>query len=145
VIEYPYPSWRGEGVTYFQLPMYPVKHQDTDLVVVVDGDGNTIDTANYRVNTETGLVVALGSTVFDTWPYTVTAKVGLVLFDDYETRVEPLLSAAYFDLFADWYQRRSPNAFAEGAGGGVITQYNQLGVPDRVCQILETLRRSLVH
>jgi hypothetical protein len=92
------------------------------------------------VNTATGLIVATESTVFDNWPYTVTAQVGLDLMADYETRIEPKLSQAFLDLCADWYQRRNPGALAEGAGGGVITQWQSLGVPERICKQLEAYR-----
>ena len=131
-----------EIVQAFLIPTYPVKHADTDLVTIVDADN--VSVTDFRVNTETGLVVSLGSG-FNNWPYTVTAKVGLDLMARYAERIEPKLTAAFFDLFLDFYQRRSPNAFAEGAGGGVITQYNQLGLPERVCQVLESIRRGMIH
>ena len=144
VIEFPYPSWDGfVAPLQFMIPLYPVKHEDPDFVTITGVDNVAV--TDFRVNTETGLVTATGDTVFNQWPYTVVAKVGLDLMSDFATRIEPKLIAAFFDLCADWYQRRSPNAFAEGAGGGVITQYNQLGIPDRVCQLLESVRRMKAY
>ena len=89
----------------FSLPLYPVEE---DSVEITDADGDAV--TDFRVNLVTGMVVATGSTVFNNFPYEVTATVGLDLMDDYATRVEPKLSQALIDLCADWYQRRNPAA-----------------------------------
>lgn len=141
VMESPYSNWDGCTPVYrFFLPLYPVMHEGSggDLVTITDADGD--DVLDFRVNTQTGRVFATESTVFDNWPYTVTAQVGLSLMAGYETRVEPKLSQAFLDLCADWYQRRNPGALAEGAGGGVITQWQSLGVPERICKQLDAYR-----
>jgi hypothetical protein len=141
VMESPRSNWDEVTPVYrFFLPLYPVMHEGSggDLVTIFDADDEEI--LDFRVNTRTGLIVATESTVFDNWPYTITAQVGLSLMPDYETRVEPKLSQAFLDLCADWYQRRNPGALAEGAGGGVITQWQTLGVPERICKQLEAFR-----
>jgi hypothetical protein len=148
VIESPSSNWDGCTPVYrFFLPLYPVTHEETSegntLVTITDADDEEV--TDFRVNTRTGLIVATESTVFDNWPYTVTAMVGLDLMDDYETRIEPKLSQAFLDLCADWYQRRNPAALAEGAGGGVITQWQSLGVPERICKQLDAFRLAKAH
>jgi hypothetical protein len=146
VLESPHSNWDGVTPVYrFFLPLYPVMHEGSagDLVTITDADDEEI--TDFRVNTRTGLVVATESTVWDNWPYTVTAQVGLDLMDDYATRIEPKLSQAFLDLCADWYQRRNPGALAEGAGGGVITQWQSLGVPERICKQLDAFRLAKAH
>jgi hypothetical protein len=141
VMESPYSNWDGITPVYrFFLSIYPVQAEDSSgpLVTIFDADDDEI--TDFRVNEQTGLIVATESTVFDNWPYTITATVGLDLIQGYETRVEPKLSQAFLDLCADWYQRRNPGALAEGAGGGVITQWQSLGVPERICQQLDAWR-----
>jgi hypothetical protein len=120
------------------LPMYPVLHDGDDLVTITDADDEAF--TDFRVNTQTGMIVATEGTRFDNFPYTVTATVGLELLPGYSTRVEPNLSQAFLDLCSDWYQRRNPGAFTEAAGGGVMTQWlgqgaggqASAGVPSRV-------------
>jgi hypothetical protein len=141
VMESPRSNWDEVTPVYrFFLPLYPVMHEGSggDLVTIFDADDEEI--LDFRVNTQTGLIVATEDTVFDNWPYTITAQVGLSLMPDYETRVEPKLSQAFLDLCADWYQRRNPGALAEGAGGGVITQWQTLGIPERICKQLDAWR-----
>ena len=141
VIESPSSNWDGvTPVSRFFLPLYPVLDEDSSgpAVTIVDADDEEV--TDFRVNTATGLVVAASGTSFNNFPYTVTATVGLSLMADYDTRIEPKLSQAFLDLCADWYQRRNPGALAEGAGGGVITQWQTLGVPERICKQLEAFR-----
>jgi len=141
IIEYPSANWDGVTPVYrFFLPLYPV---DADTVEIVDADEEEV--TDFRVNPTTGLIVATESTVFDNWPYTITADVGLDLMAGYSTRIEPKLAQAFLDLCADWYQRRNPGALAEGAGGGVITQWQTLGVPERICKQLDAFRLAKAH
>lgn len=121
-------------------PLYPL---DPETVEILDADEEAV--TDFRVNAATGLIVATGSTAFNNFPYTVSADVGLDLMADYATRVEPKLSQAFIDLCADWYQRRNPGALAEGAGGGVITQWQSLGVPERICKQLDAFRLAKAH
>ena len=136
VIEAPssHSDWGAPCMGFF-LPLYPV---DPDTVEIVDDDDVAV--TDFRVNGATGRVIATFGTPFTTFPHTVTAEVGLSLMADFATRVEPKLSQAFLDLCADWYQRRNPGALAEGAGGGVITQWQTLGVPERICKQLEPYR-----
>lgn len=133
----------GCAVTSFFLPLYPVLHEADTLVTITDADD--VEVIDFRVNTALGKVIATNSASFDNFPYTVVATVGLELMADYSTRVEPKLSQAVLDLCADWYQRRNPAALAEGAGGGVITQWQTLGVPERICQQLEPYRLAKAY
>jgi len=140
-LESPQSNWDGVTPAYrFFLPLYPV---DGESVTITDADEESV--TDFRVNAATGLIVATESTVFDNWPYTVTADVGLDLMAAYSTRIEPKLSQAFLDLCADWYQRRNPGALAEGAGGGVITQWQTLGVPERICKQLDAFRLAKAH
>lgn len=140
VIEYPSANWDGMTTAdKFFLPLYPV---DPDTVEILDAD--SVAVTDFRVNAVTGLIISTGS-AFDNFPYTVTATVGLSLMDGFATRVEPKLSQAFLDLCADWYQRRNPGALAEGAGGGVITQWQTLGVPERICRQLDAYRLARAH
>jgi hypothetical protein len=144
VLESPSSNWDGCTAVYkFFLPLYPVLHEGDDLVTITDADD--VEVTDFRVNGMTGLIVGTDGWVFDNWPYTVTAQVGLELLADYSTRVEPKLSQAFLDLCADWYQRRNPAALAEGAGGGVITQWQSLGVPERICKQLDAFRLAKAH
>jgi uncharacterized phiE125 gp8 family phage protein len=59
------------------LPLYPVKHAGEDLVTITDADDEAV--TDFRVNTQMGFVVASECTVFNNFPYTVTATVGLDL------------------------------------------------------------------
>jgi uncharacterized phiE125 gp8 family phage protein len=141
ILEAPTSNWDGMTSVYrFFLPLYPVEEES---VTIEDADGEAI--TDFRLNPTTGLIVATESTVWDNWPYTVTATVGLDLLPAYATRVEPKLSQAFLDLCADWYQRRNPGALAEGAGGGVITQWQTLGVPERICKQLDAFRLAKAH
>lgn len=143
VIESPATNWDGVvAVTKFFLPLYPV---DPDTVTIEDADGDAI--TEFRVNPATSLITSTGSG-FSNFPFTVTADVGLSLMAGYATRVEPILSQVILDLCADWYQRRNPAALAEGAGGGVMTQWmgqgmggmESPGVPMRITQMLQPYR-----
>jgi hypothetical protein len=125
-------------MTFF-LPLYPV---DPDTVEILDADSTAI--TDFRVNPVTGLITSTDAG-FSNFPLTVTADVGLSLMAGYATRVEPKLSQAFIDLCADWYQRRNPGALAEGAGGGVITQWQTLGVPERICKQLDAYRLARAH
>ena len=141
VIESPSSNWDGvTPVTRFFLPLYPVQEEDSSGPLTTITDADDVEVTDFRVNAQTGLIVATNGEHFANWPYTVTATVGLSLMAGYATRVEPKLAQAFLDLCADWYQRRNPGALAEGAGGGVITQWQTLGVPERVCKQLEPYR-----
>lgn len=146
VIEGPGRTWDGwPSCTSFFLPLYPVQIEDSSgpLTVITDADDEAV--TDFRVDAVTGRIIATNNTAFSNFPLTVTATVGLDLLEDYATRVEPKLSQALLDLCADWYQRRNPGALAEGAGGGVITQWQTLGVPERICKQLEPYRLARAH
>lgn len=150
VLEFPGPDWARQSTNRIFLPLYPMLEEDSSgpLTTITDADGVDVDVANFRVNAQKGMITAINGTRFGTWPYTVTATVGLEFMDDFATRVEPNLSQALMDLIADWYQRRSPGAFTEGAGGGVMTQWmgtgtggmESVGTPARALDNLKMYR-----
>lgn len=124
-----------------RIPVTPVATEPAPAVV--DADGLTYEPGTFRLNPTTGELMPTDGARLDRWPYTVTATVGLGARSDYARVVEPAIAQAVCDLVADWYQRRSPSAAAEGAGGGVYTQYaqGQLGFSPRVREQLAPFRR----
>lgn len=133
------------------LPIYPVAVLDssasTEDLVIVDDDGTTLaEDTDYRLDVRTGILTALseGATygTFTTFPYTVTAYVGLSADPAYEDRIEPAVNAAIIDLVADRYQRRSPAATNETTGGGVSSSYDGSGLPRRVTDLLAPFRMA---
>lgn len=131
-------SRRAPGL---RIPVTPVAPDPAPTVV--DADGLTLPADALRLNPATGVLTPLGTTRLDRWPYTATATVGLGTRADYDRVVAPALGAVVVDLAGDAYQRRNPNAAAEGAGGGVYTQYaqGQLGLPPRAREVLCRFRR----
>jgi hypothetical protein len=132
--------------TTLRLPVTPVAPDPAP--VVIDGEGRTLSVgtgagADLRLTAATGLLTSATGAALDRFPYTVTAYVGLGTRRDYGAVVQPALAQAACDLVADWYQRRNPAAAAEGAGGGVYTQYaqGQLGIPARILEQLAPFRR----
>lgn len=129
-----------------RIPMTPVAPDPAPVVTDAEGTVLAVGTAAadaLRLNSATGVLTAVAGGGLSRWPYTVTATVGLGARSDFARVVEPALAQAVCDLVADWYQRRSPSAAAEGAGGGVYTQYaqGQLGIPPRVREQLAPFRR----
>jgi hypothetical protein len=132
------------AVRTMRIPVSPCYATGAQAPVLTDKDGVEIDAADYRVDARTGVITDATGSGFNAFPYTVEATVGLETRGDYQTVVEPALSGVIIDRAADWYQRRNPNAAAEGAGGGVYTQYAQgeLGLSPRERDILEPFRRK---
>jgi NAD(P)H-dependent FMN reductase len=125
-------------VTTLLIPVTPVLLTGTPPTIV-DGEGTTLSsTTDYRLPADqwSGLIRARDGIVFNVRPYTITATVGLSAATDYATRIEPVIGAALIDLAADLWHRRNPAAQAEGAGGGVYTQFAQVGIPPRVAEML---------
>lgn len=130
---------RAYGVlTELVIPVTPV---DVDSVAITDNEGNTVDDDTYTVDANTGLVRAINGTTFSAPPYAITCEVGLETRDDFEITIRPALSAVMLDLVADAYQRRSTAAQAEGSGGGVYTQWQMVGMPERAAMRLDKYRR----
>ena len=126
------------------LPLHPVGVDDSSAgtadLTLTDADSVLlVEGTDYRLDTRTGVLTAI-DTCFDNWPYTVVADVGLEALDEYTAKVEPALSAAILDVVADRYQRRSPAATTESAGGGVSTSYATAGLPARVREALAPWR-----
>ncbi len=125
----------------------PVTPIDPASLEIVDDDGTTLVAGtDYRApRAWDGVVRAMPGMTFSIAPYTLTANVGLAASFgsdgqvDYETVIEPVLAFAVIDTVADWYQRRNPAALSEGAGGGVITQWQGAGVglTSRACEALD--------
>jgi uncharacterized phiE125 gp8 family phage protein len=130
------------------VPLYPIAIADsaaaTDDLVLVDGDGDTLlEDTDYRLDLRSGVITATNSDgslgCFSVYPYTITAHVGLSVLDDYD-RIEPILNAAILDVVADRYQRRNPATSQEATGGGVSTSYTASGLPQRVADLLKSLK-----
>jgi hypothetical protein len=106
-----------------------------DALELTDDDGDVlVEDSDYRIDLRTGRITGINRG-FATWPYSITATVGLSAHPDYELRIEPVINAAILDLAADLYQRRSPAATSESTGGGVSTSY-AVGMPQRVKDML---------
>lgn len=132
------------------LPEFPIaaagasagNYSASQDVEITDGDGTTIPTTDYRVDTRTGQIFALGSFCFDTFPYTFVYAWGFGGRADYDTHIVPRLRGAILDYVADLYQRRNPGATTEATGGGVSTSYGQGsagGIPQRIKDRLDAL------
>jgi uncharacterized phiE125 gp8 family phage protein len=135
----------GASATKLFVPLFPIAVADssagTDDLTLTDGENVIlIEDTDYRLDTRTGVITAVGS-CFGTWPYTIVADVGLEALDEYTTHVEPALSAAVLDVVADRYQRRNPAATSEDAAdpGASFTTSNP-GLPARVCEALAPWR-----
>lgn len=117
------------------LPVYPVAAEASAVaaLTLTDDDGDELlEDTDFRLDLALGRISAIGGVVFDTWPYTIVATVGLSAAEDYSTVVEPAVSMAILDLAADLYQRRNAAATSETDGGGVATSYDGSGLPRRV-------------
>jgi uncharacterized phiE125 gp8 family phage protein len=124
------------SATRLFVPQYPVATEDSSAgtadLTLTDADGTVlVEDTDYRLDTRTGWITAIDS-CFTNYPYTIVADVGLEALPEYTARIEPAIAAAVLDVVADRYQRRNPAAQAEGAGGGVYTQQQQVGLPERV-------------
>jgi hypothetical protein len=130
---------RAYGVrTTLQIPVTPVA---SGSVVIADAEAATVDDTTYTVDLETGIVRASEGYTFPSPPYALTADVGLEHRDDFELACLPVLRGAMLDILADAHQRRNPTAQAEGSGGGVYTQWQAIGIPERTARKLDAFRR----
>lgn len=122
-------------VTKLLVPVTPV---DWSTLVVTDVDLTVlVEDEDYRVgDVWTGEIFAMPGIAFANGPYTLDAEVGLSFTAEYAARMEPVISLGILDLACDLWHRRNPAAQAEGAGGGVYTQYASGGIPQRVRDIL---------
>lgn len=130
------------------LPVYPVALGDSsiDAIAILNGDGDAlVEDTDFRLDPRTGIVTALSDGVpfgaFATFPYTVTATVGLSADPDYDIKIEPAINAAIIDLVADRYQRRSPAATSE-SDNGVSSSYTGGAIPARVRDMLDPFRMA---
>lgn len=121
----------------------------TQAITVVDGFNVTVDPTTVRADGALGLlyrVVSLTSAgwcrFWDRWPYTVTLTWGLSARSDYDLVVAPAVGSAILDTCADLFQRRSPVASSESAGGGVSAQWagGKYGLSTRACAMLDPFR-----
>jgi hypothetical protein len=121
---------------YLPLEVAAASSAVTDPVVE-DVDGTVLDPdVDYREPVAwESLIRARPGITFDNPPYTVTVNCGLAADAAYAARIEPALFQAILDAAADLYQRRSPAATSETAGGGVSTSYTG-GLPSRVRDLI---------
>lgn len=118
--------------TSLVFPQRPI----SSTVTLVDSEGTTVSSAEYTVNTASGVIYANTGYSFPYGPYTITATCGLSLRGDY-ARIEPMLSQCIIDLAADLYQKRTPNAQTESAAG---TNISWDVSRDTAARVLKTLR-----
>ena len=128
--------WDG-GVSALLVPAYPVASAG---LVVTDTNGDAVASGDYRVDTRSGRVFAIGGRRFGVGPYVVTATVGLSAHPDYEHTIEPAINQAIFDICSDWYDRRSPHAQQEGAGGAYKGWSTLADLPARTKMLLDPWR-----
>lgn len=122
--------------------LVPVTPFDVDTLVVVDADGVTVDADDLRSDVGAGIIRYVDGSPFENGPYTITVDVGLDNEDDYDTLIEPIVSQAIVDLVADLYQRRNPAASSERNAGGDSVAYTADGIPCRVADALDSIRRA---
>lgn len=136
---------RGAG----QPRVLPLRAESIDLtqpVSITDGNGLTVDPTTYRIDAELGLAyrTPMAWSWWGCFPYTVAFSWGLSVRPDYALVVAPAVGGGILDTVADWYQRRSPAATSEEAGGGVKQSFAaKTGLPPRVCAVLDPFRRVL--
>jgi len=124
-------------VTKLLVPVTPIK---TATVVIVDKDGVTVPSADYRINLLTGEIFADPGVRWSNGPYTITCTVGLADHPRYSARIEAILSQAILDVAADLYHARNPRSASESAGGGASTTYVNQCLPERVQVALQPYR-----
>lgn len=111
-----------------------------DTVTVVDGEGTTVDPDTYRVDQVGGMVKAKDGYAFTEAPYTLTTACGLSLFEDWESRIEPVVAFCILDLVADLYQKRTPTASSTSGGGTSISWDVSRDTSERVIATMQALR-----
>ena len=89
-------------------------------LTVLDTDGDAVPTADYRVDETAGLIYGTAGVSFPDGPYTITARTGLSLREDWATASGPAIAGAVLDVAADLYQRRSPGAASTTGGGTAV-------------------------
>jgi hypothetical protein len=109
-------------------------------VEILDGEGDLVSSADYRVERRTGLIYANAGEQFSLYPYTINAVAGCGARPDYLTFVVPLVKGAVLDTLRDFYLKRNPTAQTESTGGGVATNYFNDGLPKRVKESLDAIR-----
>lgn len=111
-------------------------------LTITDADGTALTLSGLLIDGQTGIIrYKDGVSHFENGPYTIVANVGLSTLPNYSTEIEPVISSAIVDFVADLYQRRSPGARTESAAGGVSRTWTPEGIPCRVADVLDSLRR----
>jgi hypothetical protein len=134
-----------------RLPVYPVSlevEEDSDsaggvaALVLTDADDEIIADTDYHLDERIGVLTGVTGVSFGNYPYTVVATVGLSAHPDYALVIEPVINAAILDIVADRWNRRNPAATSESEGGGVGTSYANVGLPERVKEMLDPWRMA---
>ncbi len=112
-------------------------------LTITDADGTALTLDDLTIDGETGLIRYADGSAFENGPYTIAANVGLSTLPNYADEIEALVSSAIIDFVADLYQRRSPGARGESAAGGVRVDWTPDGIPCRVAEVLDMVRRPL--
>lgn len=131
-------TWVWDSATSALLiPAYPVASAG---LAVTDTNGSAVASGDYRLDGRSGRVFATGGRRFGVGPYVVTATVGLSAHPDYEYLIEPVLNAAILDIASDYWDRRSPHAQQEGAGGAYKGWSTLAELPARTKLMLDPWR-----
>lgn len=104
-------------LTQLVFPWRPIN----ETITLEDADGVEVDDTTYRVDARSGMVLALRGYAFENAPYKITAEVGFVFWDQYDSLIEPLLGQIIIDIAADLYTRRTPMATSETGAGTTIS------------------------
>jgi hypothetical protein len=139
-------SYRIEGDTTrsrsLDRLLFPQPPLDTASLEITDGEGATVDDADYHVDGGTGVIRGLDGFRFGTFPYTLTADNGLEQRAQYEVIEEPMLSEAILAYAAMLYHQRNPNAGTESIIGASVT-YQGMAMPLRTKEVVLALRKAL--
>lgn len=100
--------------------MYPVG----SITSFTDSEGEAVDQTQLRVDLRLGTFSYKSGQRWGRSPYTLEATVGLDLYEEFATHIEPAMRHALLDVVSDLYQRRNPAAMSEREGGGIAVQYS---------------------
>lgn len=132
--------FNSRGVASLLAPMTPF---DPESITVADGDDVALDMTLLSVDGDGGFIRYADGSRFTNGPYTLVADVGLDTLPEYATEIEPLAGQAIVDFVAALYQQRSPSSRGESAAGGLSRSWTPEGIPCRVADVLDMLRRPL--
>jgi hypothetical protein len=134
----------GSGsATALVVPVRPIGSTEEAPIVVTDGSGVVVDSANYSVDANAGMIWGKGSFRFTNGPYTIACLVGLSLWAKYAA-IEPVINTAILDVAADLYQNRTPRASTETGAASTISWDVSRHTSERVIRSLKGLKLPVI-